>query len=316
MVSMPKKIKNLLYLLRVRQYYKNGLIFVGLFFSLNILDFSYYITVFLGFILLCCVSSINYIVNDIIDIEKDKKHSEKLPKKPLASGEISIFVAFLIIGILAAIIIIAIIIFLPNWAFIFMLVLLFITGQCYNHFFKDIAFADLVVLSLGYLWRALAGVVLTEVYISPWLLLAIFEIAMFLSIAKRQGDLELLGEKFAKEHKKIYEHYSVELLKQFQTIITSSIFITWTLYLIIRFNLFSGDALYVRDYIVFITVPLLLYIIMRYLYLILEKPEVARSAEKVFTDKGILIAGGILFGILTYAFYYDELIEFLKAMFP
>jgi len=301
---MTSKIKSIFHLLRIRQYYKNGLIFVGIFFSLNLFNFSLYPLVILGLIVLCCVSSINYIINDIVDIEKDKKHPEKLMKKPLSSGEIPVIVAFVLIFILAVIVILLTFLYLLNFNFITMIILLFVTGQLYNHLFKKFAFTDLIVLSLGYLWRALAGVVLINVILSPWLLLAIFEIAMFLSIAKRKGDLELLGTKIAKEHKKIYELYNTRLLNQFQTIVSTSIFITWTLYLIIRFNLFADEALYFRDYIVFLTVPILLYIIMRYLYLSKEKPEIARRAEKLFLDKGILIAGLTLLIILISAFYF------------
>jgi len=261
------------------------------------------------------VSSINYIINDIRDIEKDKKHPEKLKNKPLSSGEISVLVAIGIIIVLAAITILIIVLFIQNFLFITMIILLFITGQLYNHLFKNIAFMDLLVLSLGYLWRALAGAVLIEVIVSPWLLLAIFEIAMFLSIAKRKGDLELLGSETAIEHKKIYKKYTITLLNQFQTIISSSIFITWTLYLIIKFNFFSEESLFFRDYIVFLTVPLLLYIIMRYLYLSTEKPKIARSAEKLFTDKGMVIAGASLIIILAFAFYYEIIINLLISIF-
>ncbi len=309
------RIKNLLNLLRVKQYFKNGLLFVGLFFSVSLFNLSLYPLLILGFIVLCCVSSINYIINDIRDVEKDKRHSEKIKKKPLASGEISVIVAIGIIIALTAIAIMIIVLFIHNFLFITMIILLFITGQLYNHLFKNIAFMDIVVLSLGYLWRALAGAVLIEVVVSPWLLLAIFEIAMFLSIAKRKGDLELLGTENAIEHKKIYEKYNIMLLNQFQTIISSSIFITWTLYLIIKFNFFTEASLYFRDYIVFLTVPLLLYIIMRYLYLSTEKPKIARSAEKLFTDKGMVIAGVFLFIILLFAFYYEIIIKLLISIF-
>jgi 4-hydroxybenzoate polyprenyltransferase len=309
------KVKQFLNLLRIRQYYKNGLIFVGLFFSINLFNFALYPLVFLGLVVLCCVSSINYIINDILDIEKDKKHPEKLKKKPLASGEISVLIAICVVILLAALATVIILLFIQNFFFVLMAILLLVTGQAYNHIFKDLAFTDLVVLSLGYLWRALAGVVLISVIVSPWLLLAIFEIAMFLSIAKRKGDLELLGEETAKEHKKTYEQYNLNLLNQFQTIITTSIFITWTLYLIIKFNFFTDELFYFRDYIVFLTVPILLYILMRYLYLSSEKPEIARSAERLFLDKGILIAGALLFGILIFAFYYEIIYNTLGSIF-
>ena len=302
---MSEKIKDILTLLRIRQYYKNGLIFVGAFFSRKMLSSSNFPFLVLGFIILCLVSSINYIINDIRDIEKDKHHPEKLEKKPLASGRISKLTAYiLLLGIIVFVIVILIFV-IPNIGFIVMLLLLIITGQAYNHFFKNFAFADILVLSLGYIWRSLSGCLLINVYISPWLFLAIFEIALFLVIAKRKGDLILLGEKKAEKHKKSYDEYSLDLLEQFHNMIGGSLFITYALYLILRFDLFSQEGLLINDYLVFLTLPALLYIIMRYLYLINESPEAARNAELVFFDKGIVIAGLFMGAILGYVFYYD-----------
>jgi len=89
-LSMPSKFKSILNLLRVRQYYKNLMIFVGIFFSERLFETNLYFNLIIGFLLLCFTSSFNYIINDIKDIESDKNHPEKIKKKPLASGDISI----------------------------------------------------------------------------------------------------------------------------------------------------------------------------------------------------------------------------------
>ena len=278
---MVSKIRSILRLLRVRQYYKNILIFVSLFFSKNLFDASLYLPLILGFILLCCTSSFNYIINDIIDIENDKKHPEKLKKKPLASGNLSVAFAVIILILLVLFIITSLILFIPNLQFAFMILLIVLTGQFYNHFFKNHAFVDVIVLSMGYLWRALAGCFIIEEFISAWLFLVIFEIAMFLSIAKRKGDLIFLGEEKAFQHKKVYDQYSINLLDQFHVIISSSLFITYSLYLILKFNLFEPESINLWEYIAIFTIPILFYIIMRYTYLISAKPSIARSPERL-----------------------------------
>ena len=306
---MASKIRSILTLLRIRQYYKNVLIFVSIFFSKQLFEFSLYIPLIFGFIMLCCTSSFNYIINDIIDIEHDKKHPEKLKKKPLASGALSIYFAVALLMVLITIIVFSLLFLIPNWDFAFMIILIVITGQIYNHFLKNYAFIDILILSIGYLWRALAGCMIIREFISAWLFLAIFEIAMFLSIAKRKGDLLYLGTDKAVEHKKVYDQYSLKLLDQFHVLIAGSLFMTYSLYLILKFNLFE-PTINLQEYIVIFTIPISLYIIMRFMYLTSSKPEIARRTEKAFFDKGIIIAGILLFLILFTSFYYDKIITF------
>jgi len=315
---MSNRIKNISNLLRVRQYYKNTLIFWGAFFSESLLDFSLYPILFLGFILLCCASSINYIINDIRDIEKDKRHPEKMKNRPLASGEISITFAIIILILLTGIIGFSLLFIISNWNFAIMILLVIITGQLYNHVLKKYAFIDILCLSIIYLWRALAGCFLIDVFISPWLFLAIFEIALFLVIAKRKGDLMLLssiGEENAIAHKKSYDQYSLNLLEQFHAIIAGSLFITYSLYLIIHFNLFAAEKVNLHEYLAILTIPLILYVIFRYMYLTSAKPEIARNTEKAFLDKGMIIAGSCFVGILSYSFYFDEFIHLINNFF-
>jgi len=309
---MPNRVKSILNLLRIRQYYKNALIFVGIFFSYRLFDSSLYFSLILGFLLLCCASSFNYIINDIKDLNTDKKHPEKMKKKPLASGDLSISVAILLLMILSILIIFSLIFLLPNWNFTLMLVFIILTGQLYNHLFKYYAFIDILLLSTGYLWRTLAGIVIIEEYISAWLFLAIFEVAMFLSIAKRRGDLQYLGKDKAIEHKNVYDQYSLKLLDQFYILISGAIFITYSLYLIFKFNLFIPESVKFYEYIAVFTIPISLYIIMRFMYLTSAKPRIARSPERAFFDKGIIVAGIILLGILFMSFYFDKILEFLN----
>ncbi len=304
-LTMTSKIKNILYLLRVRQYYKNVLIFIGIFFSQRLFEITLYDELLIGFVLLCCASSFNYIINDIADIKKDRKHLEKMKKKPLASGELSIMFAVGLIIILGGIFILSIIYLKLSLGFIAIITLMVITGQLYNHFFKRYAFIDIIILSTGYLWRALAGCAIIGEFVSAWLFLAIFEVALFLSIAKRKGDLEFLGKEKAIEHKKVYDQYSAKLLEQFHLITAGALFMTYSLYLIIKFNLYEPVIFNPNEYLVIFSIPLALYIIMRYMYLTSSKPEIARNTEKAFLDKGIIIAALLLMILLFFSFYYS-----------
>ncbi|MHA1241284.1 MAG: UbiA family prenyltransferase [Promethearchaeota archaeon] len=307
---MTSKIRSVLQLLRIRQYYKNLLIFVAVFFSYKIFYHNLYFPLILGFILLCCASSFNYIINDIMDVENDKKHLEKLKKKPLASGELPMYVAVLLLVAIVGFTVFSLVFLIPNISLMVMIIFIILTGQLYNHFFKKYAFIDILVLSTGYLWRALSGVVIINDYISAWLFLAIFEIAMFLSIAKRKGDLLYLGKDKAIEHKKVYDQYSLKLLEQFHVLIAGSLFMTYSLYLILKFSLFE-PTINLQEYIVIFTIPISLYLIMRFMYLTTAKPELARRTEKAFFDKGIIISGLLLFFILFFSFYFDIILAIL-----
>ena len=167
---------------------------------------------------------------------------------------------------------------------------------------------------MGYLWIALAGCIIIEQYISAWLFLSIFELAIFLIIAKRKADLQLLGRDKAIQHKKVYDQYSLKLLDQFHVMISGSLFITYSLYLIFKFNLFIPESVNLYEYIAIFTIPISLYIIMRYMYLTSAKPNIARNPERAFLDKGILISGAILIVILIYSFYFDNIIGFLQSI--
>jgi 4-hydroxybenzoate polyprenyltransferase len=195
-----------------------------------------------------------------------------------------------------------------------MLILIIITGQAYNHFLKKYAFIDVIVLSTGYLWRTLAGCVLINELISVWLFLAIFEIAMFLSIAKRKGDLLFLGKDKAAEHKKVFDQYNIKLLDQFHVMISGSLFMTYALYLILKFDLDDLGSVNLWEYIAIFTLPIMFYIIMRYTYLTTAKPKIARSPERAILDKGIFIAGLIFVIILTITFYFDQISSILSTI--
>ena len=91
-------------------------------------------------------------------------------------------------------------------------------------------------------------------------------------------------------------------------LIAGSLFMTYSLYLILKFSLFE-PTINLQEYIVIFTIPISLYLIMKFMYLTTAKPEIARRTEKAFFDKGIIIAGVFLVGILFFAFYYDIIVE-------
>lgn len=298
------KFREITHLIRVRQWYKGVVIFAALIFGGKLTDLSVYIPLLLGFILINLTSSVNYIINDIVDIERDRHHPEKC-KRPLASGTLTKgFAIFLIIIILIVIIIGSLFIMsffvdqVKANRFSFLLLAIFFTGFIYNFWLKNVAFVDIICLSMIYIWRTMAGCWLINVEFSPWLYLVVFQVAMFLSISKRKADKEFCGEN-ASKHKPIFEKYTDELIKSGQNLITVSLFMTYCLYTVMApITGLSGPELSNNRGFIMMSVPVMIYIILRFLYLANVEPKIARNPEKAIKDKPLIIASMILLTLI------------------
>jgi len=300
-IHIMGKIKDLISLLRVRQWYKSIVIFIGPLFAGSLFDFSLYpdlvISLFFGFLFISLASSFIYVMNDLIDIEADKHHPEKAVKRPLAAGRISKVGGVFFMILVGAVAIVGSY-FLIDVLFL-MVIFIIINGMLYNFIFKYHAFLDIIGLSVIYIWRALAGCYIADIDISPWLIVFIFLLGLFLVICKRRADLELLGEENAAAHKKVYDQYSLKMLDNLHVMILTSLFVVYLLYAIIGSEVLSTQ---IRSFLI-ISIPTALYLVMRYSSLMLSRPEIARNPERVILDRGILIGALVLGVILVIAFY-------------
>ena len=267
-------------LIRVRQYYKNLLVFLVLIFAGLAFDLNAIGLTLLGFVSLCFISSTNYILNDIFDVEADKKHPEK-KNRAIASGKISVFWA----GVLAAIfaVVSLVIAWFLSENFFYLIIFLFMFTQIYSIYLKNQIFLDIIAIAINFVIRAVSGALILGVVASPWLISCAFFLSLFLAIGKRKGDLILLG-KDAVNHKKVLKYYTKELLDKLLIIVIALLFASYSLYS------------FLGEYPMLITLPIVFYVILRYLYLIEENSMIIRSPGKVYKDKGILI--GIIIWIL------------------
>lgn len=318
-------------LLRPHQYYKNVLIFFGLFFSRSFFRLDLWIPILMGFIALCFTSSLNYIINDLRDREKDQHHPEK-SSRPLPSGRISVNEAILLFIVLL-IIIILVILFIPvttemielftddsleagiiqsaeiinasKMAFFLVLLGMFLTSQMYSLLLKQIVFADIVTISLNYVWRAIAGAVLISVSVSPWLIILCFTTAMMLSLAKRQGNLALLGEEAAK-HKAVFSFYTPELLNQSLATVTAIEILAIFIYLIERH---PNETVFIV-----MALPLITFSVFRFLFLVSQNSVAGRRAEKLFFDRQLIFAGMVLVFLFFMAIYFPNFLDTLMGI--
>jgi 4-hydroxybenzoate polyprenyltransferase len=188
------KVRHYFHLLRIHHWIKNVLIFIPFFFTVGFINASLIISVVLGFICFSLLSSIVYILNDIRDIEKDRLHSSKC-HRPLASGEIPIPHAVIVMAILFMVLIVLLVMLqvmgnhLYNYKSIGLLLLYMLINIAYSLGLKNIPIVDVTVLASGYVIRVLFGALIIGVNVSIWLYLVITLGAFYLGLGKRRNEI-------------------------------------------------------------------------------------------------------------------------------
>jgi 4-hydroxybenzoate polyprenyltransferase len=280
-------LEELIITMRPKQWYKNFILFISIIFSHNIGNLEMWSIVISAFIIFCILSGGEYIINDIIDLEKDKNHPKK-QKRPIASGKFKvihalIFAIILIIGGIIASYFINIPFMILSISYVLLILL-------YSLLLKHIIIVDLLVISIGFVIRAIAGGVAINVIISPWLIVCTFLLALFLAIAKRRHEVILLGDE-GKNHRKILSEYSTIILDQIMSITTAALIISYSMYTFLSNN-----------YYLMLTIPFAIYGIFRYIVLV-HTSNFGGEAEMLFKDKGMQICM-VLWGVTAIVVLY------------
>jgi len=277
------RLQDIFHLLRPNQWYKNLLIFLAIIFSKNIFNFDYFKITFFGFVVLVIISSANYILNDLIDLKKDRINPEK-KERPIASKKITLSFALLLFFVL--LITGLIFSYMISIKFFYIAFAIFGISTIYTFYLKNVIFADLITIAVNFVLRAIAGAILINVFISPWLIIGVFFLALFLVSGKRYGEINYL-KKESLNHRPVLADYSKELLRTLFSVFMAS--------LILMFSLYSFSSEHQN---LIWTTPLFVYIILRYYYLILSNNKIVRSPEKVFSDLPFSVSV-ILFSIIS-----------------
>lgn len=275
-----KTISLLIRTLRVYQWTKNLLVFAAIIFAGELLNTTAIINSILAFFSFCFAASSTYIFNDLMDIEKDRLHPDK-SKRPIASGEISIQTAVVLSLILAVFSFILAYILGPKFIGI-LLVYVFLTVS-YSLLWKRFFLVDVLVLSLGFVTRAIAGAVAINVIFSNWLIVCTLFLALFLSLGKRRGELLLLKDD-AENHRSVLVYYTIEYLDQLLLIVSAGALISFTIYTCSQevVERLHTDQLY-------LSLPFVIYGLFRYLYLVRYQGEGSDPTKVLLTDKPIAI---------------------------
>lgn len=289
-MKLFEKIKYLIKLCRIKQWIKNGFVFAAIIFSGKIFNLQDIKVTIYTFILFSFISSCVYILNDIVDVQGDRNHPKK-KFRPIASGKVTIkegkiLFAFLFIATIALSVIINI--YLTS-----IILAYFILNLFYAFKLKKIIIIDVMTIALGFILRVLAGAVVINTLVSPWLIICTGLLSLYLGFGKRKNELIVL-EGTAGEHREILKEYNSPYLEKILLMILSLTNMTYILYTI------NGTVYKGMIY----TIPFVLYGTLRYEYLISNK-NLGGSPEDAFTED-ISFLLNILFWLIAagIAIYY------------
>ncbi|MGI6308215.1 MAG: decaprenyl-phosphate phosphoribosyltransferase [Dethiobacteria bacterium] len=263
-------------LLRPRQWTKNFFLLAGLVFSGNLFCTPLLCKAVLAFGTFCLLSGAVYIMNDIIDLEEDRKHAQKR-YRPLAAGRIRVGQARVIFLLLLAVSFC--LSFVLGKYFLLVAVLYFLLVMGYSLYFKHIVILDVFAVAFGFLLRAVAGGAAIGVRISPWLLICTLLLALFLALTKRRQEYLSLGAG-GREHRQVLADYSVAYLDQLIAVVTAAT--------IMAYSLYSFTASPTQD--LMLTIPFVIYGIFRYLFLVHQRALGGSPEEVLLKDRPLGIS--------------------------
>lgn len=296
---MKNSPRDIIRLLRPRQWIKNFAIYGVLLFSGHLFDLPILLKVTYGFLVFCALSSSIYVVNDLFDVEKDRIHPFKR-LRPIAHNDVSVNVAIVIAIVLALGSITSS--YLIDPAFFMITIIYFVMHLSYSAYLKHIEIIDILTLAAGYILRVFAGEVISNSHISAWLFLTVISLSLFLAIGKRRSEITLLSHQPNSQQlmtRKTLSHYTDKLLDIYLSIFATSIFLSYSLFTFLEnpgglqfnFTFFPAAALgtYLQRKWLMITIIPVVYGLMRYLQRIYEKHEGESPERVLFSDKALLV---------------------------
>ncbi len=259
--------------LRPRQWTKNGIVFAALVFAEQFRDTRLLGLTAGAFVCMCMLSSAGYLFNDLRDVDNDRAHPKK-KHRPIASGALPVGAAWVLIVVLIVVALGAGYWIGPGFAIAaggYM-----VSTTVYTLWIKNIVLLDIMFIAGLFILRAVAGAEAIDVPISPWFLITTMFLALFLGFSKRRGELRLL-EADATKFRKILGEYSPELLDQLNAVTAAGAILAYAMY--------TFEA--ARTQWLMVTVPLVVYGIFRYFYLVHKRAQGDAPDATLLKDVGM-----------------------------
>lgn len=301
---MAQLFINLLKTARPRQWLKNCSLAAALIFSGRLFNINDLISTAWAVVIFSILTSSVYFMNDIIDINKDKAHPFK-KKRPIASGKIPISLAAFVSA--TGIIVSMLLAYGLNYFFFLICLVYFLLQVIYSLVLKNTIVFDVLSIAASFILRIYAGAIVLNYHISIWFLLCVTSISLFMAVGKRRAELNLLSVESAKSHRKTLAKYTTDLLDGYLSMFAASAWISWAFFTflesppvvighpLVSLSLpltFSGTNKWLM-----ITIPIVIYGIMRYLSIIYQGAR-AESPERVLLSDKPLLSAVVLWGVL------------------
>jgi 4-hydroxybenzoate polyprenyltransferase len=260
--------------LRPRQWPKNLLLFAGILFAAKLGDAVKWAEAFAIFVAYCAASSAAYIVNDLRDVQHDRAHPVKRDR-PIARGELPQDRALVLAGVLAGLAV-AIASILGFASLLFLLG--FVALQlAYSLGLKRIVIVDISVIAGLFVVRAAAGAAAVHVAISIWLLACTALLAFFLGLAKRRGELVLVGAEET-PGRPVLERYSLRLVDRLLAVTVAATISAYAVYTVTAHTVWMA-----------LTIPFVVFGLARYLVLV-HRHELGEEPENVLLSDPPVLA--------------------------
>ena len=272
-------------LLRPRQWTKNAFCFAGLVFSGRLSDVGGWRGALLTFAVFCVASSAVYILNDVVDVARDRLHPKK-KNRPLAQGRIAMPSAVIAALALAALALgVGALLGPAAWG---CLAGFLVLNVLYSYRLKHLALIDAAAIALGFVLRLVGGIYAIHEWPTAWNVLCTFFLALFLGFAKRRSELAELGEDISPTQRPVLAKYTVPFLDSLVNSTATMTVLTYAL-----FTAISG-----RNPTLVVTVPFVHYGVMRYELLLRRAQGTEEPDTVLLKDRGILLC--VLLWLLCY----------------
>lgn len=271
-------------LTRPHQWIKNCAVFLSVIFSGKFLDLFCWKMTLLAAICFCLISSSIYCLNDIIDKDSDRKDSEK-SNRPIASGKVTVYEAATTGIIMAVISIILSLTCLPSGCTIILVVYL-IMNIMYSLWLKQIMLVDVLIIALGFVFRVIEGGLAADIWISPWIVIMTFLLALFIALSKRRHEVVIVSRSEKKEGRKSVAGYTLPFLNSVLSMLGAVLIIGYIMYTLYPKYGKSPDS----EYLYVTSLPVLI-AIMRYLQLTIVENKSGDPTKLSYTDVPLMISG-------------------------